>query len=159
VKWLLTLIFVILAGQPCIVTAAKPPCEAKLSVEKIPGSIASSVVAFQGEVTALVSNVQVDSRFPDGKLVAGTQEITFRVLNSWKGPYKVGAAAHLTVSVTNLCAGVGCVSLFNIGDVTLVLSPFPQSELPDLSEGFGCWATYDGIEVKRVLSVPLLSAD
>lgn len=158
-KWSLTLVFVILAGQPCIVTAAKSPCEAKLSVEKIPGSIAASVVAFQCEVTALVSNVQVDSRFPDGSLVAGTQAITFRVLNSWKGSYKVGAAVHLTVSVTNLCAGVGCVSPFNIGDVTLVLSPFPQSELPELSEGFGCWATYDGIEVKRVLSVPLLSAD
>jgi hypothetical protein len=160
-KWLLTLIFAVLAGQPYVAVAAKPTCEArfKFSEEKILGTVAASAVAFQGEVAAVESNVQVDSRFPDGKLVAGTQEITFRVLNSWKGPHQVGAAVRLTVSVTSICGGVGCVSPFNTGDVTLVLSPFPQSELPELSEGFGCWATYDGIEVKRVLWVPLLSAD
>lgn len=160
-KWPLILIFAVLAGQPYVAVAAKSTCEArsKFSEEKILETIAASAVAFQGEVTAVESNVQVDSRFPDGKLVAGAQKITFRVLNSWKGQYQVGAAVRLTVSVTSICAGVGCVSPFNTGDVTLVLSPFPQSELPELSEGFGCWATYEGIEVKRVLWVPLLSGD
>ena len=160
-KWSLTLIFAVLAGQPYVALGAKPACEApsKFSQQKFLRKISAAPVAFQGEVTAVKSNGQVDSRFPDGKLVAGTQEITFRVLNSWKGPYHVGAAVRLTVSVTNVCGGVGCVSPFNTGDVTLVLSPFPQSELPELSEGFGCWATYDGVEVKRVLWVPLLSAD
>jgi hypothetical protein len=159
-KWSLVLIFAVLAEQPYVAVAAKPTCEArsKSSEEKILGTLAASPIAFQGEVIAVESNVQADSRFPDGKIVAGTQKITFRVLNSWKGPYHVGGAVLLTVSVTSICAGVGCVSPFNTGDVTLVLSPFPQSELPELSEGFGCWATYDGIEVKRVLWVPLLSA-
>jgi hypothetical protein len=155
-KWSLALILAVLAGQPCVAVAAKPTCEAsKFSEEKILETVAASPVAFQGEVTAVESNVQVDSRFPDGMLVAGTQKITFRVLNSWNGPYQLGAAVRVTVSVTSLCAGLGCVSPFNTGDLTLVLSPFPQSELP----GFGCWATYDGIEVKRVLWVPLVSGD
>jgi hypothetical protein len=155
-KWSLAFLLAVPAVQPYIAVAANPKCEAsKFSEEKILETIAASPVAFQGEVTAIESNVQVDSRFPDGKLVAGTQKITFRVLSSWKGPYQVGAAARVTVSVTSRCAGLGCVSPFNTGDLTLVLSPFPQSELP----GFGCWATYDGIEVKRVLRVPLLSGD
>ena len=156
-KWSLILSLAVLAGQPFSV-AAMPPCAAKLS-EKVLEAIVASAVAFQGEVTAVASNIQADSRFPGGKLVAGTQEVTFRVLNSWKGPYRVGAAVRVTVSVTSICAGVGCVSPFNTGDVTLVLSPFPQSELPELSEGFGCWAKYDGIDVKRVLRVPSLSGD
>jgi hypothetical protein len=156
-KWSLTVIFAVLAGQP-FALAAKPTCEArsKIPEEEILTTIAASAVAFQGEVTAVESNVQADPRFPSGKLVAGTQEIIFRVLHSWKGPYQVGAAVRLTVSVTSICAGVGCVSPFKMGDVSLVLSPLPQSELPD---GFGCWITYDGIEVKRVLWVPLLSGD
>jgi hypothetical protein len=156
-KWSLLLTFAALAGQPFAV-AAKPPCAAKLS-EKVLAAIVTSAVAFQGEVTAVASNVQVDSQFPGGILVGGTQEVTFRVLKSWKGPYPVGTAVRLTVSVTSFCAGVGCVSPYKIGDVTLVLSPFPQSELPELSEGFGCWATYDGVDVRRVLWVPLLSGD
>lgn len=153
----LTLSFAVLVVQPFAV-AAKPPCAAKLS-EKVLEAIVASSVTFQGEVTAVASNFHVDSRFPGGKLVAGTQEVTFRVLNSWKGPYHFGAAVRVTVSVTSICAGVGCVSPFNTGDVTLVLSPFPQSELPELSERIGCWATYDGAEVRRVLWVPLLSGD
>ena len=156
-KWSLILSLAVLAGQPFSV-AAMPPCAAKLS-EKVLEAIVASAVAFHGQVTAVASNVRVVCRFPSGKRVAGTQEVTFRVLNSWKGPYRVGAAVRVTVSVTSICAGVGCVSPFNTGDVTLVLSPFPQSELPRLSEGVGCWATYDGIDVKRVLWVPLMSGD
>jgi hypothetical protein len=156
-KWSLILGFAVLVGQPFAV-AARPPCAAKLS-EKVLEAIVASAVAFHGQVTAVASNVRVVCRFPSGKRVAGTQEVTFRVLNSWKGPYHVGAAVRVTVSDTSICASVGCVSPFNTGDVTLVLSPFPQSELPELSEGFGCWAAYDGVEVKRVLWVPLLSGD
>ena len=156
-NWSLILSFAILAGQSFAV-AAKPPCVAKLP-EKVLEAIVASTVVFQGEVTSVASNVQADSRFPGGKLVAGRQEVTLRVLKSWKGPYGIGAAVLVTVSVTSICAGMGCVFPFNTGDVTLVLSPFPQSELPELSEGVGCWATYDGIDVKRVLWVPLLSGD
>jgi hypothetical protein len=147
--------FAVLAGQTYVAAAATPTCEySETSEAKMLETIATSPVAFQGEVTAIESNVlAMDSRFPDGVLVAGTQKITFRVLHSWKGPYQAGAAVRLTVSVTSVCGGLGCVSPFNTGDVTLILSPFPQSELP----GFGCWATYDGIEVRRVLWVPLLT--
>jgi hypothetical protein len=160
-KWSLALILAVLAGRPYVAVATTPTCEAssKFLEEKILGGIAASTVAFQGEVTAVESNVQMDSRFPDGMLLAGTQKITFRLLNSWKGPYQVGGAVRLIVSVTSICAGVGCVSPFKIGDVTLVLSPFPQSELPELPAEFGCWTIYVGVEVKRVLWVPLLSGD
>jgi hypothetical protein len=160
-KLSLALILAVLAGQPYVAIATTPTCKAssKFLEEKILAGIAASTVAFQGEVTALQSNVQMDSRFSDGVLFSGTQRITFRVLNSWKGPYQVGGTVRLTVSVTSICAGMGCVSPFKIGDVTLVLSPFPQSELPDLPDGFGCWTTYEGIEIKRVLWVPLLSGD
>jgi hypothetical protein len=107
-QWSLILSFAVLAGQPFAV-AAKPPCAAKLP-EKVLEAIVASSVAFQGEVTALASNVQVDSQFPSNKPVAGMQKVTFRVLNSWKGPYHVGAAVRVTVSVTSICAGVVCLS-------------------------------------------------
>jgi hypothetical protein len=160
-SWLLALMLAVLAGQPYVALATTATCEASSTIleGKVLEGIAASTVAFQGEVTALESNVQMDSLFPDGKLIAGTQKITFRVVNSWKGPYPVGTAVRLTVSVTSFCAGVGCVSPYKIGDVTLVLSPFPQSELPELSVGSRCWTTYAGVEVKRVLWVPSLSDD
>lgn len=139
-RWSLALSLAVLAGQPYVSIATTSGCEnsSKLLEEKV----AASTVAFQGDVTAV-----------DQDLAITKQKVTFRVLNAWKGPYRVGETVSLTVSVTSVCGGFGCVFPFKVGDVTLVLSPSPQSGWP---EGFGCWV-YQGVVVKSVLWVPSLA--
>ena len=157
-KWLLTFSLVVLAAHPNVASATTAACQpsSKYAEVNILEGIAASGAAFYGEVTAVESNVQTLPQFPDNRIVAGTQKITLRVLNSWKGPYQVGGTVHIAVSVTSICGGVGCVSPFKVGDTTVLLSPFPPSELP---EGFGCWTRYEGVEIQRVLWVPMLSSD
>jgi hypothetical protein len=138
-RWPLALCFAGLAGQSYVSVATTPGCEG--SSKFLDGKIAASTIAFQGEVTAVDQDPAITK-----------QKVTFRVLNAWKGPYQVGETVGVTVSVTSVCGGLGCVFPFKIGDVTLVISPSSQSSLP---EGFGCWV-YEGVVVKTVLWVPSL---
>jgi hypothetical protein len=105
-----------------------------------PGVFAVPTIAFQGEVVAVAPNpADSTTALPQPKwspqLVQFDQKITFRVLKSLKGQYQVGDVVTLTVPVTTVCAGLGCVFPFKIGDVTFVLAP---SSGPSFIEG-GCW--------------------
>jgi hypothetical protein len=103
------------------------------SVEKL--TTASTTVA-RAEVTAAQTS-------------GSQQQIKFRLLNAWKGPFQVGESVSLTLPVTEFCGGLGCVFPFKVGDVTL-LSTSSSAYYDDLS---GCWA-YQGIAIQRVLVVP-----
>ena len=54
----------------------------------------------------------------------------------------------LTVPVTTVCAGLGFVFPFKIGDVTFVLAP---SSAPSFIQG--CWI-YEGVAMQSMLSLP-----
>jgi hypothetical protein len=130
----------VLAAMPHDSEATAPGCEASFAfprqlVERLEGQFNAATTAFQGEVTAAED-------------LGSGQKLTFRILNSWKGPYQVGETLSLTVPVTDACAGVNCVLRFKIGDVTLLLSPTSApSSLP------GCWV-HEGVVIQSVLSVP-----
>jgi hypothetical protein len=141
-KWPLAFGLAVLAAQAHVSAATMSGCEGSYvlqgkHLELVEGWIAASTIAFQGEVTAV-----------DRDPAAQTQKITLRVLNPWKGQYRVGDDVSLTVPVYDACAGKGCVFPFKIGDVTLLLSP---SSTPSFFEW--CWI-HEGVVLKSVLSVP-----
>ena len=131
----------VLAAQTRVSAASPPACEGSAFVlqgkllEFVVGRAATSTIAFQGEVTA-------------AQALGTDQKVTFRLLNSWKGPFQIGETVSLTVPVTDFCGGKGCIFPFKIGDVTLLLSP---SCYQDFIEG--CWV-YKGVAIQSVLLVP-----
>ena len=122
-----------------------PVCEHTSDfVEK---QLAGSTIAFQGRVKAVEREA--------GDTTPGTlprtfvQDLTYQVLHSWNGPLKVGALVHVTVRVTEICAGFGCVFPFKTGDETLVLSP---ASAPFSAPMFleGCWV-HEDVVVSSIL--------
>jgi hypothetical protein len=137
-------------------TATKPECmdyENLRNIKSLEGVFAEPTIAFQGKVVAVAPNpVDFTAAPPQPKLspplVGFDQKITFQVLKTLKGPYQVGEAVTLTVRVTTVCAGFGCVFPFKIGDVTFVSAP---SSAPSFIQG--CWI-YEGVAMQSILSVP-----
>lgn len=103
-------------------------------LESVEKQVATSNVAMQAEVTA-------------AQIVGSEQKIIFRVLKSWRGSFQAGESFSLILPVTDVCGGLGCVFAFNVGEVTLLLSPSSHNE--DLT---GCWV-YEGLTIQRTLSV------
>jgi hypothetical protein len=98
------------------------------SLEK---SVTASTIVAQAEVTAAEA--------------LGTQQtISFRVVRAWKGPFQVGESISLTLPVTEVCAGFGCVFPFKVGEVTLL---FTSSSSYHLDQP-GCWV-YEGIAAEE----------
>lgn len=149
-KWSFLFFLTMLPSLSYGAPTTTPMCE-NISdfVEK---QLAGSAVAFQGRVKTAEQNAG-DTR---GNLPRTfVQDLTYEVLKSWNGPLKVGALVHLTVPVTEVCGGFGCVFPFKAGDETLVLSP---ASAPFSAPMFleGCWV-HQGILVSSVLilaSVP-----
>jgi hypothetical protein len=137
----IALLLAVLAAQPRVSGATTPGCERSSLVlqgkllEFVEGQVAASTIAVRGEVTA-------------AQALGTSQKLTFRLLNSWKGPFQVGETVSLTVPVTEFCGGTGCVFPFKIGDVTLLLSP---SSYPNFLQG--CWV-YEGVAIQSLLLVP-----
>lgn len=158
-KSLLASGLVLLASQAQVSVATAQECvayEQLLDINKsTPGVFAEPTIAFQGEVVAVAPN-PADSKAAiaqpkAAEILAGfDQEITFHVLKTMKGPYQVGDGVTLTIRVTTVCAGLGCVFPFNIGDVTFVLAP--SSALSFIQ---GCWI-YEGAVMHSILSVPVV---
>jgi hypothetical protein len=138
-KWSLAVGLAVLAAQPHVSAATTSGCEGSAyvlqgkSLELVEREVAASTIAFQGEVIA----VEQDPAIPradtllSGVITASApavfdQNLTFRVLHQWKGPYQVGETVSLTIPVTKFCAGLGCVFPFKIGDVTLLLLHLPR---------------------------------
>jgi hypothetical protein len=118
----------VLASQAHASVAKTPECVDYNKLLNIKGVFAVPTIAFQGEVAAVAPNpADSTAALPQPKwsppLVQFDQKITFRVLKALKGPYQVGDVVTLTVRVTTVCAGLGCVFPFNAGDVTFVLAP------------------------------------
>lgn len=140
-RWCYVFGLVVLAAQTRVSAASPPGCEGSAFVlqgkllEFVVGQAATSTIAFQGEVTA-------------AQALGTDQKVTFRLLNSWKGPFQVGETVSLTVPVTEFCGGKGCIFPFKIGDVTLLLSPFSYQDFLE-----GCWV-YEGVAIQSVLLVP-----
>jgi hypothetical protein len=156
-KSLLASGLVLLVSQAQVSVATAQECvayEKLLDINKsTPGVFAEPTIAFQGEVVAVAPNPAGSKAAiaqPKAvEILAGfDQEITFHVLKTVKGPYQVGDGVTLTVRVTTVCAGLGCVFPFKIGDVTFVLAP---SSAPSFIQG--CWI-YEGVVMQSILSVP-----
>jgi hypothetical protein len=155
-KSLLAFALVLVASQANISAATRPECAdyQKLRDIKSPeGVFPQPTIAFQGEVVAVAPNpadstTALSQPILSPPLVGFKQKITFHVLKTLKGPYQVGDAVTLTVRVTTVCAGWGCVFPFKIGDVTFVLAP---SSAPSFIQG--CWI-YEGVAMQSILSVP-----
>jgi hypothetical protein len=155
-KSLLAFALVLFASQAHVSEATEPDCmphEKIRDLKSLEGVSAEPTTAFQGEVEAVAPNpAESKAAIAQPKaveLLAGfDQEITFRVLKTLKGPYQVGDGVTLTVRVTTVCAGFGCVFPFKIGDVTFVLAP---SSAPSFIQG--CWI-YEGVAMRSILSVP-----
>lgn len=157
-KSLLAIGLAVLASGAQVSLATTPECEGSpftlqgQYLEIVKSAVAQSPIAFQGEVVAVdppipsaatpLLSVMQWSKF------AVDQNISFRVLRQWKGPYHVGEVVNLTVRVAQVCGGIPCIPTFKIGDVTLLLS---LKSLPSYSEG--CWV-YEGVAINSVLSVP-----
>ena len=130
-RWLLALGIAVLGGQPYVCAALTRGCEGpliSLDSKDLEAKIAESTIAFRGEVVAVEPD-PTDSTV-GLPVLSYDQQITFRVLNSWKGRYHAEETVSLTVGVVNACAGAGCIFPFNMGDVILVLSPYAQSYFP-----------------------------
>ena len=155
-KSLLAFALILVASQAHVSAAMTPECMPYKKLRDIKGLervFAEPTIAFQGEVVAVAPN-PADSTTAllqpkwGPPLVGFDQEITFHVLKTVKGPYQAGDDVTLTVRVTTVCAGFGCVFPFKIGDVTFVLGP---SSAPGFLQG--CWI-YKGVEMQSILSVP-----
>ena len=155
-KSLLAFALVLFASQAHVSAATGPDCmphEKLRDFKSLEGVSAEPTIAFQGEVVAVAPNPAeskaVIAQPKTVELLAGfDQEITFRVLKTFKGPYQVGNGVTLTVRVTTVCAGFGCVFPFKIGDVTFVLAPSSAARFIQ-----GCWI-YEGVAMQSILSVP-----
>jgi hypothetical protein len=156
-KSLLAFGLVLLASQAQVSAATTRECvayESLLDINKsTPGMFAEPTIAFQGEVVAVAPNpagfnAAIAQPKPAEILAGFDQEINFHVLKTLKGPYQVGDGVTLTVRVTTVCADLGCVFPFKIGDVTFVLAP---SSAPSFIQG--CWI-YEGAVMQSIFSVP-----
>jgi hypothetical protein len=156
-KSLLASDLVLLASQAQVSVAKaqeRGAYEKLLDINKsTPGVFAEPTIAFQGEAVAVAPNPAGSKAAiaqPKAvEILAGfDQEITFHVLKTVKGPYQVGDRVTLNVRVTTVCAGLGCVFPFKIGDVTFVPAP---SSAPSFIQG--CWI-YVGAVMQSILSVP-----
>jgi len=146
----------LLAFQAHVSMADTPGCvdyKKLTEIKGLEGVFAEPTIAFEGEVEAVAPN-PADStealRQPiwSPALDHFERKITFRVLRGLKGPYQVGDAVILTVPVTTVCFGLGCVFPFKIGDATFVLAP---SSGPSFIQG--CWV-YEEVAMRSILSVP-----
>jgi hypothetical protein len=147
---------ILVASQAHVSAETKAECvdyEKLRDIKSLETVFADPTIAFQGEVVSVAAN-PADSGAAllqqklSPPLVGFDQKITFHVLKTLKGPYRVGDAVTSTVRVTTVCAGFGCVFPFKIGDVTFVLAP---SSAPSFI--LGCWI-YGGVEMRSILSVP-----
>ena len=147
---------VLVASQTHVSVTVMPECADYNKLREInspEGVFPVPTIAFEGEVAAVTSNpvdpaaALAQPKLPQ-PLMGFDQEITFRVTKTLKGPYRVGETVTLTVRVTTVCGGWGCVFPFKIGDVTFVLAP---SSVPSFIHG--CWI-YDGVAMHSILSVP-----
>ena len=129
-----------LGVQTCVY-AATTECEGASFV--LHGKLLESA-----ERQVAASNVALEVDVTTAEIVGSEQKIIFRVLNSWKGPFQSGESFSIVLPVTEVCAGLGCVFPFKVGDVTVLLSPSAHNE--DLT---GCWV-YQGVVIQRTLSVP-----
>ena len=131
-------------------SALSPVCER--TSEFVENQIAGSTSAFRGKVMT----VENEENSTLGALpTTDVQRLTYKVLDSWKGPIQVGTLFHVTVHVTSVCAGLGCVFPFKVGDLTLVLSP---PSIPFSAPAFfeGCWI-HQGVVVSSVLMLSSMS--
>ena|ERR1700678_1912074 len=146
-KWSFLFSLAMLPSLSYVAPTRTPMCEHTSDfVEK---QLAESAVAFQGRVKA--AEQEAGDTTPSTPPQTFVRDLTYQVLNSWKGPLRVGALVHLTVRVTEVCAGLGCVFPFKAGDETLVLSP---ASAPFSAPMFleGCWV-HEGVLVSSVLMV------
>jgi hypothetical protein len=137
--------FLIFASSSNVGGVASADCAH--SGEFVEKQIAGSDRAFRAEVVAASPDATLSPLPPYFE-----QKVTFRVLSAWKGSYRTGALVHLVLEVTTVCAGLGCVFPFKVGDVDLVLSPATAPfSAPMYADG--CWM-HNGVTITRVLIVP-----
>jgi hypothetical protein len=138
----------VLGIQSFVAAAATPECQP--ITELAEKQIAGSLIAFNGKVLEVERDPDpAPAVAPPAMPGVFTQVLTFQVLNSWKGSHQAGATVHLTVRVTESCAGKACVFPFKIGDTALVLSP---ASWPYSAPAFfdGCWV-HQGVDGRSIL--------
>jgi hypothetical protein len=150
-KSLLALTLVLVAPPAQVFAATQSECMPYENLRDAPslqGVSAEPTIAFEGEIEAVSPNPADSTSARPQPLAGFDQTITFHVLKTVKGPYQVGDGVTLSVRVTTVCAGFGCVFPFKIGDVTFVLAP---TSAPSFIQG--CWI-YERIAMQSILSVP-----
>ena len=101
-------IFAIIAAQWSMAGAAVALCPATTKLAE--NQIAGSTIAFNGKVVAVDQGEVIKSA--EGYIHGFDQKLTFQVKNLWKGKYGVNMQVHVTVNVTEICGGLGCVFPF-----------------------------------------------
>ena len=147
-SWPRLSIVAVIAAQWGLAGAAMALCP--VTTKLVESQIAVSTIAFNGKVIA-VDHGEV-TKSAHGYIHGFGQRLTFQVQNSWRGRYGVNTDVHVTVPVTEICFGFGCVFPFKVGDTVLVLSP---ATLPFSAPMFsdGCWV-YQGIAGNGLLILP-----